>query len=121
VLLASAVELLGRATVVDWCRRLVLRRERTDDPDLAWLGGTEDWLPYWRRVWGLRGLLYVWDELATDAVAAALADEHWRVREMGCKVVRAHELTTLTGDVAALQEDGNARVRSAAERALTAR
>lgn len=101
-----------------WCARLVLGQERADDPDLAWLGGTEEWAPYWRRVWGARGLLYVWDTSALDAVALALTDEHWRVREMGLKVVRAQGLSELTGEVVALREDGNARVRAAAERAL---
>jgi len=118
VLLASAAESLGEQVVVDWCVRLVLGQERPDDPDLAWLGGTEDWLPYWRRVWGARGLLYAWDDGAVGAVAAALSDEHWRVREMGLKVVRAHGLSQLTGEVADLRADENGRVRAAAERAL---
>lgn len=120
VLLASAVEQFGRAEVVAWSARLVLGSDRVDDPDLRWLGGTEDWKPYWRRVWGARGLLYVWDASALDAVVTALADEHWRVREMGLKVVRAHTLGELTGEVADLREDDNARVRAAAERALVA-
>ncbi|HLS45460.1 MAG TPA: hypothetical protein VK045_08495 [Ornithinicoccus sp.] len=121
VLLAGAVESLGHDVVVDWCARLVLGQERPGDPDLAWLGGTEDWVPYWRRVWGARGLLYVWDDSALEAVAAALGDAHWRVREMGLKVVRAHELTALSGEAADLREDENARVRAAAGRALKAR
>ncbi|MCK0113367.1 hypothetical protein MWU75_14550 [Ornithinimicrobium sp. F0845] len=118
VLLASAAEVLGEDTVADWCVRLVLGQERADDPDLAWLGGTEDWAAYWRRVWGARGLLYVWDDSALAAVSVALRDEHWRVREMGLKVVRAHGLSELTGEVADLRKDDNARVRAAAERAL---
>ncbi|USQ81099.1 hypothetical protein NF556_05490 [Ornithinimicrobium faecis] len=120
MLLASAAGALGEERVVDWCARLILGQERSDDPDLAWLGGTEDWAPYWRRVWGARGLLYVWDDGALEAIAAALADEHWRVREMGLKVVRAHGLSGLTGETAELREDTNARVRAAAERALAA-
>lgn len=120
VLLASAVEQLGRDEVVAWCCRLVLGQDHADDPDLRWLGGTEDWPPYWRRVWGARGLLYVWDDSAQGALDAALADDHWRVREMGLKVVRAHGLSELTGEAAALREDENARVRAAAERALVA-
>ena len=118
MLLAGAVDTLGHEVVVGWCARLVLGQERPDDPDLAWLGGTEDWTPYWRRAWGARGLLYVWDDSALEAVAAALGDEHWRVREMALKVVRAHALTALTGEVADLRADDNARVRAAAERAL---
>ncbi|WP_256837878.1 hypothetical protein [Ornithinimicrobium faecis] len=120
VLLASAADTLGEDRAVDWCARLILGQERSDDPDLAWLGGTEDWPDYWRRVWGARGLLYVWDDGALEAIATALADEHWRVREMGLKVVRAHGLSGLTGETAELREDTNARVRAAAERALAA-
>ncbi len=120
VLLASAVEQFGEPAVVAWCGRLVRDQERQDDPDLAWLGGTEDWPPYWRRVWGARGLLYAWQDGAISAVEHALSDDHWRVREMGCKVVRARGLDPLTGEVAPLREDRNARVRAAAERALVA-
>ncbi|MFC7404498.1 HEAT repeat domain-containing protein [Georgenia alba] len=120
VLLAAASELLGEREVVAWCRRLLSGQERDDDPDLAWLGGTEDWALYWRRVWGARGLLYVWDDDAAtvDAVANGLDDEHWRVREMACKVVRARRLSVLAGEVSALRDDGNDRVRAAADRAL---
>lgn len=120
VLLASAAETLGEEHVVAWCARLILEQELPDDPDLAWLGGTEEWPGYWRRVWGVRGLLYLWDDSALEAVAATLRDEHWRVREMGLKVIRAQRLSELTGETADLREDGNARVRAAAERALTA-
>ncbi len=120
VLLAAAVTTMGEEQVVAWCGRLILGRERDDDPDLAWLGGTEEWPPYWRRVWGTRGLLYVWDADALHPVATALTDEHWRVREMALKVVRAQHLAPLAGQAADLRHDENARVRSAAERALGA-
>lgn len=118
VLLASAVQALGEPAVVAWCVRLIRSRELDTDPDLAWLGGTEDWAAYWRRVWGARGLLYVWDDAATSAVATALDDEHWRVREMGCRVVARHRLRVLTGEVAGLADDPSDRVRAAAGRAL---
>jgi hypothetical protein len=39
---------------------------------------------------------------------------------MGLKVARAQGLAELTGEVADLREDENARVRAAAERALAA-
>jgi HEAT repeat protein len=45
---------------------------------------------YWLRVWGMRGLLWAWEdgnEAAADVVRAALTDESWRVREMAAKVV----------------------------------
>jgi hypothetical protein len=122
VLLASAVDRLGEVAVVEWCCRLMTDTERVDDPDVVLLGGSEEWLPYWRRTWGVRGLLYVFSDgqQVVDALAAALADGHWRVREMACKVVRAHRVGALALDVASLADDPNARVRSAAERALVA-
>ncbi len=85
VLLAAAAEQFGDREVVAWCGRLVTGEDRSQDPDLGWLGGTEDWPSHWRRVWGARGLLYVWDDAALETVARALADKHWRVREMACK------------------------------------
>lgn len=88
VLLAAAAQTLGEEEVVTWCARLLRGEDRPDDPDLAWLGGTDDWLPYWRRVWGARGLLYVWSDEALEAVAAGLSDPHWRVREAALRVVR---------------------------------
>lgn len=107
--------------MVDWCCRLIMAEEREDDPHLGWLGGSEDWLPYWRRVWGTRGLLYAWDtgstERVTRALASAMADEHWRVREMACKVVKARNLHDLAEPTAGLLSDSHPRVRSAATRA----
>ena len=118
VLLAAAAQTLGEEEVVTWCARLLRGEDRPDDPDLAWLGGTDDWLPYWRRVWGARGLLYVWSDEALKAVAAGLSDPHWRVREAALRVVRARGLDALVEEVAALLDDPNDRIRTAAERAL---
>lgn len=122
VLLAAAAEQLGPAQVVAWCCRLASGEDRATDPDLAWLGGSEDWPAYWRRVWGARGLLYVWDDSAgvVAALAAAVGDEHWRVREMALKVVRARRLQQLDSQVVAALADGHPRVRAAATRALAA-
>lgn len=118
VLLASAADQLGEPRVVSWCCRLVAGQERADDPDLSWLGGTEEWPLYWRRVWGARGLLYVWSDEAVEAVRQALADPHWRVREMALKVVRARSLQPLDGPAVAALQDDHPRVRAAATRAL---
>lgn len=118
VLLFAAARTFGEDTVRGWCARLLRGEDRDDDPDLAWLGGTDDWQPYWRRVWGARGLLYVWRDEALDAVAVGLRDEHWRVREAACRVVAARRLDQLTEEVAALSDDPNERVRAAVERAL---
>jgi len=72
---------------------------------------------YFLRVWGARALLYAWDERAAEPVRAALADDHWRVREMAAKVVARRRLGDALPDVAALRDDPVPRVRAAAARA----
>jgi hypothetical protein len=123
----------GRAQVIVGCMRL-LRRQDVDDELVIALGGpmARDILDagspevhrYWLRVWGARGLLHVFDDQAEEAVIGALADEHWRVREMAAKVVARHRVGNALAAVAQLREDPVPRVRAAAERAtvlLTAR
>ncbi len=73
---------------------------------------------YWLRVWGARGLLWAWDDSATQAVAMALQDPQWRVREMACRVVARHGVGDLLTEVAELRHDPSARVRTAAEGAV---
>lgn len=73
---------------------------------------------YWGRVWGARGLLYVWGDEAIPVLRRATRDEHWRVREMVAKVVARRRVDVLAGAVAPLRADPVARVRAAAERAL---
>lgn len=75
---------------------------------------------YWARVWAARGLLWEWDEAALGALRAATSDEHWRVREMACRVVARHRLEGALDEVAGLRVDPVARVRAAAERAFRA-
>jgi hypothetical protein len=116
----------GRAAVVQGCRDL-LKGQPVDPELLLSLGGPaaqpfldqegrED--AYWLRVWGARGLLWAWDDVATVEVKHALEDESWRVREMAIKVSARHLLGDLAADVAVLRTDAVARVRHAAERAL---
>jgi hypothetical protein len=76
--------------------------------------------PYWGRVWGARGLLYVWDDAATPALIEASVDSSWRVREMVAKVVAKRRLDDAASAVARLRGDAVPRVRQAAERALAA-
>ncbi|HEY1177869.1 MAG TPA: hypothetical protein VGF17_17065, partial [Phytomonospora sp.] len=99
-LLAGAAGHYGEAAVASWCAGLLRGHVTGDDPDrppLAWLGGRvaawelgraapegED--HYWPRVWGARGLLYVWIPEAAAAVVAGLGDRAWRVREMSAKL-----------------------------------
>jgi HEAT repeat protein len=73
---------------------------------------------YWLRVWAARGLLWAWDDVASESVEAALSDEAWRVREMALKVVARHQLDDPLLRVVELQEDPVPRVRAAASRAL---
>ena len=75
---------------------------------------------YWPRVWAARGLIYVWDVTATDAVIAATTHAHWRVREMSAKVIARHHVTSAIDAVVTLLDDDNARVRAAAGRAFHA-
>jgi hypothetical protein len=116
----------GRATVVTGCVALVQGKDV--DPGLLlalggpgagkFLGGLPRADDYWVRVWGARGLLWVWSDEALDAVRVALRDESWRVREMALKVVARHRLDDLLADVGGLQDDAVPRVRAAAGRAL---
>ena len=70
---------------------------------------------YWLRVWAARGLL--WSGAPPASVRGALHDEHWRVREMACKVAARHLLDEVIDDVVPLETDGNPRVAIAATRA----
>jgi hypothetical protein len=118
--------LRGKPALVAGCIDALQGRE-VDTQLVAVLGGpaAEWWLTdaglesdYWLRVWGARGLLWAWDDAATDAISAALGDESWRVREMALKVIARNRLDNLLTRVAELQDDSVPRVRSAASRAL---
>lgn len=76
------------------------------------------WADYWVRTWGARGLLHVWDEPATSAVVAGLADEHWRPAEMCLKVCARHDVEGGGDGAAALVRHELPRVRVQALRAL---
>jgi hypothetical protein len=116
----------GRVQVVATCIRLI--REEPFDPELLiaiagpgarkFFDGEQHDDTYWFRVWGARGLLWAWDDKALDAIRLAVRDEHWRVREMGLKVVARHELGDLMDDAAGLRDDAVPRVRAAAGRAV---
>ena len=119
LLLDGAVQRFGRATVRHWCEELLAGHVDADDPRyprIEWLGGTEDWKPYWARTWGGRGLLYAGPPDRPRVVQEALADDHWRVREMAIKVMAAHDLDDPDGAVERCLDDANHRVRAAAER-----
>lgn len=126
---AAAVATYGEPVVAGWCTELV----RGSEPEVVGreaalvLGGRHGAIllddpnadhAWWWRVWGLRGLLYVWDGAAGGRVLAALDDEAWRVREGALRVVARRRLDDDLQRVADLLEDPVARVRSAAARAL---
>ena len=120
-LAAGVVELYGRARVVQWCEELLAGRASDDSPDwpdIAWLGGTGGWMPYWARTWGARGLLHIGPPARPEIVLAALDDESWRVREMTLKVIRRHGLDDPDGRVDLLVDDPAERVRIQAWMAL---
>ena len=89
-------------------------------PPARWaVTGEEGGPDYWLRVWAARGLLWTWDDSATEAVVAALSDPAWRVREMAAKVAARHRLGEALEAVQSLADDEVARGRTAAERAAT--
>ena len=75
---------------------------------------------YWFRVWGMRGLLWAWDDAGLLAVRAGVTDEAWRVREMAAKVVARHLVGDALPVMAQLRDDPVPRVRAAAQRAVSA-
>jgi hypothetical protein len=121
---------LGQPAVVSLCVELLEGADAQQHlPEIAYLTGiafgTEpgerdlaEWADYWPRSWGARGLLYVWDDSATDAVVAGLGDEHWRPAEMCLKVVARHEVGGAGDGAAALSTHELPRVRAQALRAL---
>ncbi len=117
----------GRDSVVAGCVRL-LAGDEGDVALIVELGGphaervldggpTED-QRYWLRVWAARGLLWAWDDTATEAVRSGLRDPAWRVREMCAKVIARHAVGDLLEAVADVRDDPVARVRAAAIRAV---
>lgn len=127
-------QLIGVGAVATWCAGLLTEAVDFDDPDLpplTWAGGphaaqllTSGKLKdstthrYWPRVWGARGLMYVWVPGIEPAVVSALDDEAWRVREMAAKVVRRRDLGEAAPALARLTTDDVARVRVAVVEAL---
>jgi len=128
---------IGTRETAAWCGDLLAGRARYDDvdrPSLSWLGSGDlvataarleaKGFGYWPRVWGARGLLHCWavppDRAVVAAVASALADPAWRVREMAAKVVARHEVGAAADALLPCTGDEVPRVRAAAVRALAA-
>jgi len=129
-LIADLAARLGVAQFVAVCAELMAGADREGYVDElrsltghAWQPGDgvfdrEAWQDYWVRTWGARGLLHVWDDVATDAVVQGLADQHWRPAEMCLKVAARHEVAGTGDGAAALASHELPRVRAQAMRAL---
>lgn len=125
--LAAARAARGERAIVVACVAALEGREVSDDlllvlggaPARGVLAGREGGRAgYWPRVWGARGLLYVFDASAAPALARASRDESWRVREMIAKVAARHRVAEALAAIDALRGDPVPRVRAAAERAV---
>jgi hypothetical protein len=107
--------------VVEACRDLLAGRDVDPEivvalggPPARWaVDGSTPGPDYWLRVWAARGLLWLWDDIATDAIVTALSDSSWRVREMTAKVVARHQVDAGLGVLLTLRDDPVARVRTA--------
>ena len=116
----------GCDRVVEACVDLLAGREveghlvfALGGPPARWaVAGGAPGPDYWLRVWALRGLLWLWDDVATHAVLSALADDAWRVREMAAKVAARHQIDEALEVLVMLREDPVARVRAEAARAI---
>ena len=130
----SPRELLGRleahvgtATAARLCAEVLAADHPQEHPETVLflgghagevvLAGGRGWPSYWAKVWGARGLLYVWDEAAAPAVLDGLRDEAWRVAEM-CLKVSTRRLLPCGDDAVRLAGHELPRVRAAAMRAL---
>lgn len=128
-LLALLEAHVGEAVAATLCAEVLAAETPDEHPETvrflggpsgeAVLAGSPSWKPYWTRVWGARGLLYVWDDSAAPAVLDGLQDEQWRVAEMCLKVATRRELPA-GDDAARLASHDLPRVRAAALRTLGA-
>ncbi len=115
----------GKEYVVRGCLDLLRGGEVGTDLLRVLAGGSTEWFlssgdesRYWLRVWGARGLLWAWDDNATEVIVKALGDEHWRVRELAAKVCARHAVDDALETLLAIRDDEIPRVRAAAARAV---
>ena len=125
--LAELAAAVGEVEAALACAALLAANDPAEQPELLlYLGGSAgqsvldsgSWKPYWARVWGARGLLYVWADSVAPDVVAGLGDEHWRVAEMCVKVATRREIGAAGDGAARLAGHELPRVRAAAVRAL---
>jgi hypothetical protein len=128
-LLARLAAHVGEQRAARLCADVLAADDPHDNAEMVlFLGGAPgrsildggSWGPdYWTRVWGARGLLYVWDDSVAPTVLARLCDEAWRVAEMCLKVSAKRELPA-ADDAARLAGHDLPRVRANAMRVLGA-
>ena len=117
---------MGEPAAAELCAALLSGGDpETYRAALLYLGGPagqrvpdESWKLYWSRVWGGRGLLYVWAPSAASAVVSGLTDSHWRVAEMSLKVSALREIAEAGDPAIRLADHELPRVRANAVRTL---
>lgn len=131
-LLEQAEHIHGPQAVVDTCLALLAGETDYDllPVALTFLGGAGATArlsrgdlvargqSHWPRVWGARGLRYVWLPYAEPGIVSALHDPSWRVREMAAKVVGQHQCGSAAKALEPLLGGELPRVQVAAIRAL---
>lgn len=127
ILVGELEQHIGTGRSARYCAGLLQGADPEDEPDLfVYLGAraTERFLagtwgpPYWSRVWGARGLRYVWTDECAPAVVDGLGDDAWRVAEMCVKVSGQREIGEAGPGAAALAGHELPRVRQAVIRTL---
>ena len=118
---------IDEATAAGICADLLSGADPRDYPTAFWYfgaRGTEKFLAgtwgpdYWSRVWGARGLLYLWSDEVGGTVLAGLSDQAWRVAEMCLKVAAKREVGGAGDGAVRLADHELSRVRVAALRVL---
>ncbi|MBA2444680.1 MAG: hypothetical protein H0V49_05040 [Nocardioidaceae bacterium] len=125
-LLAELAAQVGETRAAQDCADLLMGADPEEFADvLPYLGGRPARAVLegrvkrgWARVWGARGLLYVWTDTASGAVVHGLADRSWRVAENCLKVSTLREIAAAGPGAALMVDHRLARVRAQAVRAL---
>ena len=128
ILVGRAVSDLGTEAVVELCVDLLAGGDPVrHEPGVRLVSGHDlgvpelrarGWKDYWWRVWGARGLLYVWADRAGAPVLHGLDDEHWRPAEMCRRVAALRELAAGADAAVRLAGHDLPRVRATAVRML---
>lgn len=126
VLVAQLAQAIGNERAAQVCIALLSGGNPAEfRVELDYLGGRAGWEvvegvwpAYWARVWGARGLRYVWVEEAASAITSGLGDEQWRPAEMCLKVAALRDVGTAGDGAVLLTTHQLPRVRANAVRTL---